>query len=199
VKSLRWSTSGGSSTYAERVPNEEIERLRAAATTVATGYPAVYYAIVGANVLKVYPTPSAADTITVFYVPRPTAMSAAQRPVRHHLRRRARRSIHKAIVLYAEWQAADYRDDESSSQGERYRQLYEDEIKRIRRYVTLHGGRLGKAHSCIRPVVGRLPRVTVTRAGRRWQPRRAAGHVGQGHGPRLPAQQDAERVRLELR
>ena len=40
---------------------------------------------------------------------------------------------------------ADYRDDETSAQGERYRQNYEDEVQRIRKYTYLHGGRPGRA------------------------------------------------------
>jgi hypothetical protein len=145
ARSLRWTSTGGSSSYPARVANEEIERLRSAASTVSTTYPAAAYAVIGANVLKVYPTPGAADTITIFYVPRPTAMSDVADDPSSEDFGGIPAEYHKAVVLYAEWKAADYRDDQSSAQGERYRQTYEDEVKRIRKYVTLHGGRLGKA------------------------------------------------------
>lgn len=147
VKSLRWSAADGSSdSYPQRVPVTEIERLRAAtSTTDTTSTPASAYAVNGSNLLMVWPTPTAADTITVYYVPRPTAMSSASHDPSNATYGGVPAEFHKAIVLYAKWWAGDFADDQSSAQGERYKQLYEDEIKRIRKYKVLHGGRLGRS------------------------------------------------------
>lgn len=108
------------------------------------------YALEGNILFRVYPTPSTAGTINFTYVPKPTEMSDDAHdpsnatyggiPVEHHL----------ALEMYMLWRAADMDDDSSSGQGERYRELYDAEVKKVRKYVN------GKGNV-------RLPRATVGR------------------------------------
>lgn len=93
------------------------------------------YAVAGANLLMLYPTPSTADTLTIYYVPRPTALTAgtdtpSDVPAEQH----------KLIEWYALWRMADYDDDGSSQQGERYRGMYEGGLREFRRLIQRKGG-----------------------------------------------------------
>jgi hypothetical protein len=137
------ATSTSNTLIPERVSVEELLWRRA--YPVDTSFPASAYAFAG-NTLMVYPTPSAADTITVYYVPRPTTLSTGsdspdEIPAEHHI----------AVEMYALWRLASMNDDQSSGQGERYRLLYEGQdgdtgmLARIRRDVNRKGGRHGRA------------------------------------------------------
>lgn len=150
VRSMRWtSTNGGG--VPERVSPEEIERLRATPDAQASGWPASYYAVAGANLLMVWPTPTAADTITVIHTPRPTAMSLSSHDPSNATYGGIHAEWHDAVVLYAEWKGASGSDDQSSAQGERYRVLYEGQdgnhgrLAQIRVASRKHGGRMGRA------------------------------------------------------
>lgn len=143
VKSLRWATAT-MSFYAERVPPQEIEHMRAANTVISlAAYPAAKYAVAGSNLLMVWPTPTSADTITAYYVPRPTVMSSDAHDPSTTTYGGIPAEFHKAIVQYACWQGWDYNNN--PAQATRYQQLYELEIKRIRKYVAKHGGPRGRA------------------------------------------------------
>lgn len=145
VKSFRWDSADGSThSYPERVPLTEIERLRAASDSVSSQYPAAYYAVTGTK-LSVWPTPSAADTITAWYVPKPTEMSSGSHDTSNATYGGIPEEYTDAIVLYAEWKASSYRNNRSPDQIDYYRQRYEDECKRIRKDVVGKGGRLGRA------------------------------------------------------
>lgn len=50
-------------------------RQGAGGASVATGA-VTHYALLGTDLLELYPTPSSADTLTIWYVPFPTALSA---------------------------------------------------------------------------------------------------------------------------
>jgi hypothetical protein len=105
-----------------------------------------YYALNGNDLLMIYPTPSGADELDVFYVPRPTAMSATANDPSAETYGGVPVEYHKAIEYYALWQAADYDDDSSSQTGEYYRVLYEQYLVQIRKQALRKGGRyLGAA------------------------------------------------------
>lgn len=111
----------------ERVPPDYLNRLRRNGTG-AVG-PATYYTLQGTDLLKLWPTPGSGETLRMDYVPRPGTLSLdadtpSEIPVRWH----------KAVELYMLWQGADYDDDTSSAQGDRYRRdylTYLEDMKRI--------------------------------------------------------------------
>lgn len=118
--------------------------------------PARYYAYAGGNLLMFYPTPNAADTVTVYYVDRPTALSASSDSPSD-----VPAEYHPLIEWYALWRAADYDDDASSQQGKRYQAMYEQGRGMMRRDLNLKGGKLPPARV---PGVGRrlIPRDNST-------------------------------------
>lgn len=128
-----YTTSGGNSYRLERVTPFEILELRRASGS--TDSPARRYAVAGSNLLMVYPTPDAADTVTLYYVPRPATLSSGSDTPSE-----IPSEFHKAIELFALAEAADYDDDQTSAQGQRYRDEYEKWVQRARRAVTLKGG-----------------------------------------------------------
>jgi hypothetical protein len=89
-----------------RMSPDQILDLRRGSATSSSGV--MRYAVSGSNLLMVWPTPSSASTLTIYFVPKPTAMSADTHdpsestyggiPVEHH----------KGLELYALWQGADY-------------------------------------------------------------------------------------------
>jgi hypothetical protein len=63
-----YSTSGSQDYRMERISVPELLEMRRGASTMVG--PARYYATAGANLLMVYPTPTGADELTVYFVPR---------------------------------------------------------------------------------------------------------------------------------
>lgn len=118
----------------ELQPSDPLEiqqrRLNAAADNARR------YAVEGGNLLMVFPTPSATSTLTIYYVPRPATLTAGsdtptEIPAEHH----------RVVTLYALWQGADYDDDQSSAQGERYQQLFEQGLAQMRGRLNRKRGR----------------------------------------------------------
>jgi hypothetical protein len=109
--------------------------------------PVRFYALNGATTLMVYPTPTAADVITYYNVPRPATLSSpadtpSDIPVEWH----------KAIEYYGCFRAAQYTDNSSSQMGQMWQKLYEAELIAIKKAMRQRGGRkLSPA------VVGRYP------------------------------------------
>lgn len=105
-------------------------------TSSDTDSPSRRYATQGHNMLMLWPTPSDADTLTVYYVPRPSTMSASTDsasliPPQYH----------KALEFYALAEMADYDDDQSSAMGQSYRARYEQMVVACRREATRMGSR----------------------------------------------------------
>jgi len=126
-------TSGSSDYGLERASPSEILLRRRNSTNDS---PPRLYAIDGANMLMVYPTPSAADTLHVTYTPRPaTLASGSDTPSE------IPSEWHKLVTFYALSRAADFDDDASSQMGERYRGLFEQGLAEMRRTLTVKGGR----------------------------------------------------------
>lgn len=124
-------TSGGQGYPLEPRPARSVIRMRLSSTTSS---PCRYYALLGNNLLTFYPTPSANDTLTVFYVPRPTAMSSGSDDPSSTTFGGIPSEYHPAVECYAMWKAAAYKKDQASAQGERYRIEYEGQDG--------HGGRV---------------------------------------------------------
>lgn len=100
-----------------------------------TDTPGRKFALAGANIFMVYPTPTSAETLTFYYIPRPTTLSTSGESPTF-----VPTEFHKAIEFYVLWQAGDYTDDASSAQGERYRLQYLQTLADARRLVTTKGG-----------------------------------------------------------
>lgn len=132
--------SGGINYMLTHASPDTINQYRAA-TNIPQG-PARFYAINGANLLMLYPSPSAGDSLKFYYVPRPTALSNATDDPSNTTLGGIPSEWHKAIEFYALWQGGDYIDDDSSQQGERYRQQYEAWLKRVKKERTKKTGRL---------------------------------------------------------
>jgi hypothetical protein len=131
---IELSITSSSSDYAlERVAPAEILRLRR--NSESTSSPSLSYAVSGANMLMLYPTPDAVDTITGIYVPRPATLAAGGDTPSS-----IPSEWHRLVSYYALFRGADMDDDASSEMGERYRALYENGIREMRRAVYQHGG-----------------------------------------------------------
>ena len=125
-------TSQSSDYSLARVTPSDILDMR---RNAAGSSPARYYAVAGSDLLMVYPTPDAADTLTGLYVPRPATLTAgADTPSEIPA------EWHKLVSLYALYRCADMDDDSSSDMGERYRALYENGIREARKATYTHGG-----------------------------------------------------------
>ena len=101
--------------------------------------PSSYYALAGGDLLLFYPAPAASDTFTIYYVPKPTALSVSSDDPSTESLGGVRTEFHKAIELYALAEAADYDDDGSSAQGQRYRERYAEELAKTRRTLNRLG------------------------------------------------------------
>lgn len=139
-----WSESTAGQTIPfERLSTQELVQLRVGVTGTST--PSQYYSVEGSDLLMVYPTPAASQTLTFLYVPRPAALSATSDSPTY-----IPSEWHKAVEYYVLWQAAEYDENISSAQGLKFRQQYLEYLKDIRRLELRKGGR-------------RLPRATVGR------------------------------------
>lgn len=132
-------SSGGSNWTFDHVSPDQIIQYRTSSTI--GGGPSRYFALNGADVLMLYPTPSSGDSLTLYYVPRPTALSDAPDDPSQASLGGIPSEWHKAIQWYALWQAGDYMDDDSSHNGQDYRQEYEAWLKRIKKERSRKGGR----------------------------------------------------------
>lgn len=114
-------TSGAANYRVRRLATTDLINLRLFTVNSA---PIQMFALNGANMLMVYPTPLQADTLTIYYVPRPTAMSATTDDPSSATYGGIPSEYHYGLELYMQWKAADAFDDASSGNGESYRRMY---------------------------------------------------------------------------
>lgn len=142
IEILNLSMSSNSITWTlEPVTRDEILRMRQVSSS--TPSPAHYYALAGHDTLMFYPTPGASDTMTIYYVPLPTEMSSGTHdPFSLSGTNYGRLPIaaYPTLIDYCCWRLADYDDDASSQQGERYRAYYEQGIAKLRKHLRNRGG-----------------------------------------------------------
>jgi len=105
----------------------------------STGRPS--FTMIRSDILRVQPTPSEDGTVQVWAVKRPDPMVDDDDSPSDEEHGAIPEEFQGAVLLYAQWLAADYADDGSSNQGERYRILYEGEDGR--------GGRLGQIRQLV--------------------------------------------------
>lgn len=115
-----------------RVDMDEMVRLRIGSTGTA---PAQYYCVDGADMLQVYPTPGTGETLTVVYVPAPTALSASSDTPSE-----IPTEWHDAIKLYALAKAGEYAQHRPSDFGMSWWGQYEKRVREIRAARSRKGG-----------------------------------------------------------
>ena len=130
----------------ERKTVAEILALRRSVASNTS--PSRYYAVAGSNLLMVYPTPSSADVVTMYYVPRPATLSTGSDTPSE-----IPSEFHKLVEWYALSEAADYDDDGSSNVGANYLARYEKGIAEAKAAISRKGGRPARA------IPGRRPRI----------------------------------------
>ena len=130
--------SGGVKYRLKHVSPQQLLDMRVSDNAEAAS-PVTHFAVVGSNLLMVYPIPSTADTMTIYYVPRPTAMSTGTNDPSTTTYGGIPTEFHRAIVKYVEAEAADYRDDATSQQGDRYRADYGRWLSKIHKFVNQKG------------------------------------------------------------
>lgn len=97
----------------------------------ASGY-ITHYALLGLNDLEVYPTPQSADTVTVYYVALPTALSAnGDTPVLQEP------YASKVLEYGALAEAGDYKGDPMTDE---YRALYQMWMAKLKTHITRRAG-----------------------------------------------------------
>lgn len=114
-----------------------LERRR---TGQPAGSPTRFYAVSGANLLMFYPAPGANDTLTVYHIPIPTALANQTDDPSNAAYGGVPEVLHEGIFLYACSKLASYDDDQTSAQGQRYRDWYDKEITRYREILRKRGG-----------------------------------------------------------
>lgn len=124
----------------ERISPEELHEYRRASPAMSSAY-TFFYAVDGANLLLLYPTPQAASTLTVYYVAKPTEMSSAAHDPSDVTYGNIPVQWHDAIEYWALFRMAGYDDDASSQMGMAYRGLFDNRIREIRRELRNLGGR----------------------------------------------------------
>lgn len=133
------SATDGQGNSIQRTTPAEILRMRNQSTS--TGTRVTWYALNGNDLLMVYPTPAATDTLEIFYVPRPTAMSATGNDPSTETYGGVPSEYHHAIELYALGQGGEYTDHAPSQFGARFKAEYQAWLVDIRRAARRKGGR----------------------------------------------------------
>lgn len=114
-------TSQGSNYRVRRLSSTDLINLRLFSVSSS---PIQMYAMSGANLFMVYPTPLIADTLTIYYAPRPTALANPTDDPSTTGLGGIPAEYHYGLELCMQWKAADAFDDESSQNGETYRRAY---------------------------------------------------------------------------
>jgi hypothetical protein len=136
----------------ERVAPEEILDLRRA-TGTGSDATTLRWALEGANMLLLWPTPTSAYDINIVYVPKPAEMSANEHDPSSGTYGGVPVEYHKAIELWALSNASDHEHEGRTQSGSKYLVEFENYISRVvRPAVNRKGGLLSPAR------VGRRPR-----------------------------------------
>jgi len=110
------------------------------------------YAVLGMNMLVIWPTPTTAAQLDVWYVPRPTAMSSGTHDPSVATYGKIPKEFHRAIEFYVLAKAAEYTNDKPSGMGQSYWAQYEAFIHRTALPAQNRmGGRPPRARVGIRP------------------------------------------------
>jgi hypothetical protein len=117
-----------------------IDLLERRRTGQAAGSPTRVYAVSGANLLMFYPAPGTGDTLTTTWCPSPRRCPAPPTIPSSTTFGGIPSILHRAIFYFACSELASYDDDQTSAQGQRYRDWYDKEITRYRTILRKRGG-----------------------------------------------------------
>jgi hypothetical protein len=129
-----YSTSGSQNYTLERTTLPEIQKMLQVSPSVAG--PVRFYATDGFTYLHVYPAPASGDTLTVTYVPKPTALSASS-----DVPSDVPTQFHRALEYFALAEGAEYDNHGPSQFGAYWRALYEKAVLEARGDANRIGGR----------------------------------------------------------
>lgn len=125
---------------------DEIIELRRTTPAGATDTSRMRFAILGHNMLAVWPTPTTALALDVWYVPKPTSMSDAAHDLASSTYGRIPAGAHqRAVELFTLAKAAEYANDKPSAQGQSYWGQYELALKRAQGIQNRLGGSVPRA------------------------------------------------------
>lgn len=114
----------------ERVTLQEAIQHRRASSAAAP--PRVY--VQKGDYLELYPAPASGDSLVVYYVPRPTALTANDAPSD------VPAEWHQLIEFYALWRACAYDENRPKDEGLYWRVLYDRGITEMKRALGRRGG-----------------------------------------------------------
>lgn len=137
IKNIFVTDAASQSWSLEHVETGEILYMRR--VTTATSAPPRFYSINGANLLMVYPTPSEIDVFTIYYVPRPTALSSAGDDPSSSTLGGIPLEFHKLIEWWALAEGADFLQD---PRRQDYMKRFEMKVRDYRRSQLTASGRL---------------------------------------------------------
>jgi hypothetical protein len=126
-------TVAGTQHRLNRVSLDELLQIRTGQVSATGGY---YYTVEGGDLFATYPVPAANESVLLYRIVRPTAMSADAHDPANATYGGVPTEFHKAIEYWALAEAADFDDDSSSGMGEKYRNDFMQEIV-FARYVLL--------------------------------------------------------------
>lgn len=114
------------------------------------------FALDGANMLRLYPSPSSSsDVLHATYVPSPTALSASGDAPSASANGGIPAEFHIILEDYVKWKAAEYANDQASSGGQAYKASWAEGVMRAKGKMARKAGVVvGSAR------VGRGPRWT---------------------------------------
>jgi hypothetical protein len=131
---LEIDNSASDQTYGmERLTLPDLLKMRRAAPTTAS--PARYYAFKGSDRLSVFPTPGSSETLTILYVPRPTALSAGS-----DVPSDVPAEFHQALEYYALHRGGEYDNHGPSQFGAYWMAKYEKAVQECRQAMRQRGG-----------------------------------------------------------
>ena len=103
--------------------------------------PIRYYSMQGKNLLMLYPTPTEADVVTMYYVPYGTAVTTGNWTSDLFSLFGIPSEFHDIVELWVKYRAGDHADDGSSQNGMTYYQLYNAEVRKVRGKIRRMQGR----------------------------------------------------------
>ncbi len=162
VSSIEAPVQGGSSySTLDHVSTDEILQRRRSGSSSSSAS-ALRFALEGFNLLLLDPTPTTVYPLIMYYVPKPTRMTDGSHDPATIAFGGIPEEFHESVLLqFVYWKMGSQGEDQSSAQGARYKQDFDEGIREIRRRTNRRGGRLGPA------------RTVFSRRPRRWAPDQA--------------------------
>lgn len=128
IKNLYVTDASSVAWSLDHISAEEILYMRR--VTVASSAPPRFYALNGANLLMLYPTPAEVDVITMYVTPRPTALASAGDDPSTTSLGGIPTEYHKLIEWWALSEGADFMQDPRYKD---YLQRFETKVRDYRR------------------------------------------------------------------